>query len=180
MNAHGRSPLIERGGRVASVPVLAWALTFALVAGLPALTIAHPLRSAAHGIPHGAESPIRAPGIASAEWGLLAALALCALGLMSARRFVKRAAVLSLAMTLAAFALEAAVHSVHHLSDADAAARCVVLSASQHVDGAGLELPVVAAPVLAPHAMLSDGVESAPRPERFRVDAGRAPPSPSV
>jgi len=158
--------------------VLASALT--LIAVLPALAIAHPLRSAVHGIAHGSEAPIHAARMVSAEWHVLAALALCALGMIAVRRFLKRAAILSLAVTLGVFALEAAVHSAHHLSDADGAARCMVLSASQHVDGTSLELPAVAAPALAPHAVLLDEGPSEPRSARFRVDAGRAPPSPSV
>jgi hypothetical protein len=173
---------MERRGAMAAVIALALTLAVALLAVLPSLAAAHPLRSAAHGIPHGTDGLVHAGSArtASAGWIFLAALVLAGLTSLAGRRHLKRVAVSSLALALGLFALEAAVHSVHHLSDADAAARCVVLSASQHVDGASLDLPVAEGPAPVQHAVLLDEGEGCPSCARFRLDAGRAPPSPSV
>jgi uncharacterized membrane protein (TIGR02234 family) len=76
---------------------------------------------------------------------------------------------------LAVLAFEAGVHSVHHLGDADAAAQCVVASASSDLSGAGAGPVVVIVP--------AETGDVAPPPQsgtllpRFaHPDRGRAPP----
>jgi hypothetical protein len=61
----------------------------------------------------------------------------------------RRAAALSLALLLALFGVESAVHSVHHLGDSQSAESCAFSSSSQHAAGTcpanpetGVPLPV--------------------------------------
>ncbi|PYM85583.1 MAG: hypothetical protein DME13_10370 [Candidatus Rokuibacteriota bacterium] len=89
----------------------------------------------------------------------------------------RRRVAIALVLLTAAVAVDGAVHSVHHLTDASAAAACVLASSSTHApavlsDGAA----VVVGPARAPEpsadlAPLRTAVRS-PRPDR-----GRAPPS---
>jgi hypothetical protein len=76
---------------------------------------------------------------------------------------------------LAVFALEAGVHSVHHLGDQDAAARCIVAAASLNLSG------TVAAPVTLVAPAATDDPAPPVDPERLPQrlalpDQGRAPP----
>jgi hypothetical protein len=89
----------------------------------------------------------------------------------------RRRLAITLVLLTAVVAVDGAVHSVHHLTDASAAAACVLASNSTHApavlsDGAA----VVVGPARAPEpsadlAPLRTAVRS-PRPDR-----GRAPPS---
>jgi hypothetical protein len=76
---------------------------------------------------------------------------------------------------LALFAVEAGVHSVHHLGDQDAAARCVVAAASLNLSG-----PVAAPMTLAAPPATDDAappLEPERLPQRLTLpDQGRAPP----
>ncbi len=178
-----------RGVRLAKGRV-AWAAlvvaSVVLLAGiLPPSAAAHTLKSASHGPGHGpaaglhaALSESAASNPAHSGWVLLTVLVLAGFGLDLLRRHAKEAAMLALALVIGLFAVEAAVHSVHHLSEPDAAARCLVLSVSQHLEGTCLELPTVAVPAPTQHPVRVDDVPSIARSERFRSDAGRAPPTP--
>ncbi len=84
---------------------------------------------------------------------------------------------LFLALALGVFALDTAIHSVHHLSEPQNAAQCPVLSASQHVVGALAETSEICAPTLASEAPPSVGTESILPARFFGSDQGRAPPS---
>lgn len=89
----------------------------------------------------------------------------------------RRALVVTLALVLVLLALETGVHSVHHLSDLQAASQCAVASASTHVQGT--EQPVapdgvwVATPIGAVTTPDFDRPGSRP----LRPDEGRAPPA---
>lgn len=88
-----------------------------------------------------------------------------------------KALAVALAFFLSVFALEGAIHSVHHLDDPQQAAKCQVLSVSQHVTGdspdtVALEIPPADSGLLvigSPNSLLPDLL--------FRPDQGRAPPS---
>lgn len=89
----------------------------------------------------------------------------------------RRALVVTLALVLLVLALETGVHSVHHLSDLQAASQCAAASASTHVQGT--EQPVapdgvwVATPICAVTTPDFDRPGSRP----LRPDEGRAPPA---
>jgi len=170
--------------------------TLALALGLLALTtcLVFPLDSGpahsgmgprAHPSEHAHVSTAHAfsagPGVRSSSCGIaIALLALSSIGLGPIRRRVRQAALVSLSLLVAVLALESAVHSVHHLSDAGAAAGCVVLSASPPVTGAGGG-PDVGAPALAASAAPVVEGEGIRPLQPFRPFAGRAPPAgPSV
>jgi len=102
---------------------------------------------------------------------------LAALGLARATGRRRKATALFLALVLGFFALETAVHSVHHLSEHQNVAQCQVLSASQHVVGALAETSEISAPTLAAEPPPSVGTESILPACFFRPDRGRAPPS---
>jgi hypothetical protein len=52
---------------------------------------------------------------------------------LAARRSRRQVIALGLTLAVGVFALESAVHSVHHLADPETAATCPVLSGSQHL-----------------------------------------------
>jgi hypothetical protein len=80
-------------------------------------------------------------------WPIVPILAGIAAG---ARRHGPRGLALLLALLLAVFASEAAIHSVHHLADPRQAERCPVHSASQHVAGLSAGPATPELPPLAP------------------------------
>ena len=88
-----------------------------------------------------------------------------------------RAVALALSLLLTVFAVEAAVHSVHHLADRAAAADCSVLASSQHlawgaadpVDTGRSPLDVTTVPLVRS--------DDAPRGPLHRPVQGRAPPA---
>ena len=153
------------------------------------------LAGPAPALAHGAAAPVldlhhhpiaHSSGVALPPWALLTGvllgigLALLA-GLVAWRRADPRvrgrAVALALSLLLAVFAVEAAVHSVHHLADRAAAADCSVLASSQHlawgaadpVDTGRPQLDVTAAPLRRS--------EEAPRGPLHRPVQGRAPPA---
>jgi hypothetical protein len=95
---------------------------------------------------------------------------------MSRRRGRRLLAVgISVVLVLVGFA--AAVHSVHHLGDSQAADRCVLTASAEHVNGTDTEgMPLAAIEVVAIHRACADPSECvcdaslAPAP-------GRAPPA---
>jgi hypothetical protein len=87
----------------------------------------------------------------------------------------RRSVVAPLIALLAVFAFEAGVHSVHHLGEQDAAARCIVAAASLNFSG------TVAAPVTLGAPAATDDAGPLLEPERLPQglalpDQGRAPP----
>jgi hypothetical protein len=88
----------------------------------------------------------------------------------------RRTIALSLVLVLSTFTLGVAVHSVHHLSEPEKAAECLVFSASQHVSGTLADSCDIYAPLLAV-TTASPGNSDVPTfIRRFRSDLPRAPP----
>lgn len=85
------------------------------------------------------------------------------------------AAILSLALLVGFFGLEAAIHSVHHLSD-PGQALCPIFSASQHVVGVCDQVADAGAPTATLSAGLAVDAERTPPLPRFPCFEGRAPP----
>jgi len=114
---------------------------------------------------------------AASVWLACALIALLGLGLGGIGQRAGRVVCTSLALLIAVLALETAVHSVHHLGDADAMAACAVLSASQNVAGASEEPAQIAPlmPVVLAMPVVDDRGILPVRP--FRSFAGRAPPA---
>ena len=170
MSAEGWQPRRRRADPRGVRPLLVVGFVL-LITGLilaPAHAATDPLAHSQH---HGS------PGV----WIGLALVALAALRLTRATRCGGDAAILSLALVVALFGIESAVHSVHHLSDPDAAASCAMFSASQHAPGAGAETPHEGAPTWTaePAPVLAEE-HTHPLPT-FRSHEGRAPPAlPSV
>ena len=153
------------------------------------------LAGPAPALAHGAAAPVldlhhhpiaHSSGVALPPWALLTGVLLgigltLLAGLVAWRRADPRArghaVALALSLLLTVFAVEAAVHSVHHLADRAAAADCSVLSSSQHlawgaadpVDTGRPQLDVTAAPLRRS--------EEAPRGPLHRPVQGRAPPA---
>lgn len=156
-------PREKRGARLPLVTAL-------LVAGL-----AIPLMRAAdppgHSLHHGSAT----------LWIYLPLLALASLCLAAAHRRGRQAAILSLGLLVGLFGVEVAVHSVHHLSDPEAAASCALFSASQHAPGACAAGADAGAPTwTAQPAPALDAELVRPLPA-FRSRESRAPPGlPSV
>ena len=88
----------------------------------------------------------------------------------------RRTTALGLVLVLSTFTLGIAVHSVHHLSEPEKAAECLVFSASQHVSGTLADPCDVHAPFLTVRTA-SPGAGDVPTLTlRFRPDLPRAPP----
>jgi hypothetical protein len=92
----------------------------------------------------------------------------------------RRRLALALMLVTAVIGVDAAIHSVHHLNDSDAAAACVLASSVAHS-------PAVLADDTALVVMLAPAPESQPTAgdggaafEAARPDRGRAPPSSSA
>ncbi len=88
-----------------------------------------------------------------------------------------RALLVVLALALALFAVEDAIHSVHHLlAEPDEVAACAVATASTHLAGAAVELVAAERPLL-PRIELTADLQTSALPLRPpRPDQGRAPP----
>ena len=89
---------------------------------------------------------------------------------------LRKLGAISLALLLGFVVFESAVHSVHHISDPEEAAQCV-LAVSQHLSGVGAATPEVGTEPLALEAPAPAGTERSLR-NLFRPDTGRAPPPP--
>ena len=109
--------------------------------------------------------------------GLVLGLAGGFLAALLARRYPRRVLVLALAVLLAVFAVEAGVHSVHHLGDR-AATTCAVAAAANHLtlclDGG----PAVVIASLTPAGMVGDELLVSPAAVGLGPDLARAPPAP--
>jgi len=101
--------------------------------------------------------------------GLLAALA--------ARRHPRRVLVLALAVLLAVFAVEAGIHSVHHLGER-AATTCAVAAAAGHLTLCLDDGPPVVRLSLTPAGVVADEQLASPAAPGLGPDLARAPPAP--
>jgi hypothetical protein len=97
--------------------------------------------------------------------------------LLADRRRAWHRSVFAFALLVAVFGFESAVHSVHHLSDPQAADSCTFLSGSKHADTASPSVPDTGAPLwTAASAALIDA-DLAPPLKSLRTHEGRAPPA---
>lgn len=98
--------------------------------------------------------------------------------LFADRRRAWHRSVFALALLVAVFGFESAVHSVHHLSDPEGADSCTVLSGSKHVDDTTSPVvSAVGAPLwTASAAAFIDGALASPL-RSVRTYEGRAPPA---
>ena len=120
---------------------------------------------------------LRAAPPVAPPFALLLGVAAGALLALAARVRPRRALVLALTVLLVVFAVEAGVHSVHHLGDRTVSA-CAIAAAVGHLavcldEGS----PVVAAPLAAVGAV-TDERSVAPAAPGLGPDLARAPPAP--
>ncbi len=88
-----------------------------------------------------------------------------------------RAFILGIALVLTLFAVESAVHSVHHLlQEPDEASACLVATASSHLAGIAVELVGGDLPPLPRLDLTVSFQPSEPTVDGLRPDRGRAPP----
>ncbi len=111
-----------------------------------------------------------------AAWICLLVAGLASLGFAGAGRCGRRAAVLVLGLLVGWFGLESAIHSVHHLSDPQAAATCVLFSASQHAPGTCAATPDAGAPTWTAQPSATFDAEPIRPLQAFRAHESRAPP----
>src|SRR6266508_62043 len=137
-----------------------------LVAGL-AVSLAQAAQPPGHSLHHGS----------AAVRICLPLLALAGLCLAAAHRRGRHAAILSLGLLVGLFGLETAVHSVHHLSDPQAAASCALFSASQHAPGACAASPDAGAPTWTAQPAPAVNAELVRPLPAFRSRESRAPPA---
>ena len=156
-----RHPSWAPGRRGASLPLLVMLLTIgvALSPAQAADASGHP---AHHGFP--------------AAWICLLVAGLACLGLGATAGRGRQAVVLSLGLLVGSFGLESAIHSVHHLSDPQAAATCAVFSASQHAPGTCAATPDAGAPTWTAQPSATFDAEPIRSLQAFRAHEGRAPP----
>lgn len=87
-----------------------------------------------------------------------------------------RVSAVLLAVALAVFAFEAALHSAHHLTELNRSAQCAVASVSAHVAGTAVATMALDNPLgLAPEA-LARLPQAAPSVRSLCLNQGRAPP----
>ena len=89
----------------------------------------------------------------------------------------RRALGVTLALVFVVLALETGVHSVHHLSDRQAASQCAIASASTHVQGAEQPLAPDGVWVATPIGLVTTPDVDLPGSRPLRPDEGRAPPA---
>jgi hypothetical protein len=89
----------------------------------------------------------------------------------------RRTTAVGLMLVLGTFTFGMAVHSVHHLSEPEKAAECLVFSASQHASGILAEPYDVHVPQLVVPTASPDNPDVPTAILRFRADLPRAPPS---
>ncbi len=97
--------------------------------------------------------------------------------LLADRRRAWQRSVFALALLVAVFGFESAVHSVHHLSDPQAADSCTLLSGSKHVNTASPALPDAGGPLWTAALAVSVDSHLAPPLRSVRTHEGRAPPA---
>jgi len=109
---------------------------------------------------------------------LLALVVGMALATAARRAGWRHALGVGLVALLTVFTVEAALHSVHHLGDADADASCVVSGTTAHLSGLTASFADLGAPAPTPERA---GDEASTWPVSFqpiRPREGRAPPVP--
>jgi hypothetical protein len=114
------------------------------------------------------------PGLAGLTVAIL--LALAGMVFLTSRRWGRRGAFLALALLLAWFGLESAVHSVHHFWDPQSAASCPLFLASQHAQGAGTTPAITASPAETFQLSPTPGDEQLRPLQVLRSYDDRAPP----
>jgi hypothetical protein len=148
------------------------ALVVAVIAAAPVASLAGP-----HGHPPVAGgSPDARAALAHGLPIVLTAMMLGMLALVGGRRRWTRRVVLALIALLAVFAVETAVHSIHHMGDRGAAQACAIQAACQQASAVcadtssvpGLAWIVYLRPVIDADVLSSVSW--------FRPDEGRAPP----
>jgi hypothetical protein len=97
--------------------------------------------------------------------------------LLADRRRAWHRSVFALTLLIAVFGFESAVHSVHHLSDPQAAESCALLSGSKHVDTASPAVQDVGDPLWTAAPAVPVDFALAPSLRSFRTHEGRAPPA---
>ena len=105
--------------------------------------------------------------------GLVAGLLLA----LAARRQPRRVLVLALVALLTVFAVEAGIHSVHHLGQR-AAATCAIAAAAGHLTLCLDDGPPAVSLSLAPTGAVTDEHLASPAAPGLRSDLARAPPAP--
>ena len=114
-------------------------------------------------------------GSDSAAPYVMAAVAL-AVSLVLRRAAGRRAVALALVALVTVVAFEVALHSVHHLGDADDGASCPVLTATVHLSSASAPEVDVRAPLQAPEGIGSVRLTWLLPVRPVSVPEGRAPP----
>jgi hypothetical protein len=100
-----------------------------------------------------------------------------ALGGLALGRSPRRTVLVGLALLLALFAFEDALHSVHHGFDPKQAQTCTIAAASGHVSGVAVDGPIEPSVILAAAGQAGE-TGLAPLPlHRRGPDQGRAPPA---
>jgi hypothetical protein len=89
----------------------------------------------------------------------------------------RRVTALSLVLVIGIFTFATAVHSVHHLSEPEKAAECLVFAASQYVSGTTVEPCQFSVPELSLVASSCVSVDKPALPLIHRFNQPRAPPS---
>ncbi len=110
---------------------------------------------------------------ASSDW-MWVALSIVPAMVAALRRLPPRGLALTVALVLAVFACESAIHAVHHLTDPRQAEGCPVFSASQHVTG----LTASATPDVPPPAAVSGRPAIHPVQRLSRALDGKQPRAP--
>jgi hypothetical protein len=106
---------------------------------------------------------------------------LLAAGLLFAdRRRAWHRSVFALALLVAVFGFESAVHSVHHLSDPLAADSCTFLSGSKYADTASPAVADTGGPLWTVASAAAIDADLAPPLRSVRTHEGRAPPARSA
>ena len=108
---------------------------------------------------------------------ILLLLGAIALGLITAGRWRRPGALITLAFLVALFGVESAVHSAHHLADPQTGASCAFFVASQHNEGAGASVTVTATPTWTTEPSPPPEALAASAHQAFHSHDGRAPPS---
>jgi len=97
--------------------------------------------------------------------------------LLADRRRAWQRSVLALALLVAVFGIESAVHSVHHLSDPQAADSCALLSGAKHVDTAPPAVPDEGDPLWTAARAVPVDFDLVSSLRSVRTHEGRAPPA---
>lgn len=164
MSLRGRARI--RGRRAWSPAARgAWLLLVGLLLVAGSVASAHASEAAGHSHHEASATGVGAVLLVAAGLGLVAAV-----------RRGRPAVSLALALFVGLFGLESAIHSVHHLSDPQAAASCALFSASQHAQGADVPTVVTGVPTWTSDPAPAIGHERTGPLQAIRRHEGRAPP----